>query len=234
MCYHISLTKPQIEIEDRFDANFEDYGLYEPFYHLNGFSQEICYIIPMEESHIIDGATWGLKPTDYFSKDNFKLNTLNAKSETVLDSPLYREPILNRRCLVVADGFFESKHVNSKKYPHYISLEKRSLFAFAGIYNFHDDGVLSCSILTTKANEFMSEIHNSKKRMPIILDETFEKEWLNETLKENHIKELMKVCFTKSTLEAYTVSKDVTNSRVKSDREDIIKPFHYPELNTLF
>ena len=234
MCYHISLTKSQYEIEDRFDVRFQDFGLYDPFYHLNGFSKEICYIAPMQERGLIDGATWGLKPTDYFARDSFNLNTLNAKSETILDSPLYREPTLERRCLIIVDGFFESKHVNGNKYPYFIHLKEKKLFAFAGIYNYHDDGVLSCSILTTKANEFMSDIHNSKKRMPVILDETFEDAWLDDSLKEHNIKDLLKNCFTKSDLQAYTVKKEVNNSRVDSNFPDILKPYHYPELSTLF
>jgi putative SOS response-associated peptidase YedK len=234
MCYHISLTKTQEQIEDRFDVQFEDYGVYKPFYHLNGFSKDLCYIIPQEESHLIDGATWGLKPTDYFENDSFNLNTLNAKSETVFNSPLYREPVLSRRCLVIADGFFESKHVNKNKYPHYIFLKDKALFAFAGIYNYHDDGVLSCSILTMPANDFMEDIHNSAKRMPIILDPQFENTWLDESLTEDAVKDLIKVSFTKEELQAYPVSKDLNKRNVDSNNSFILSLVEYPELKSLF
>jgi putative SOS response-associated peptidase YedK len=64
--------------------------------------------------------------------------------------------------LILADGFFESKHVGENKYPHYIRLKEQEPFAFAGIYNQHDNGLFSCSIITKKANPFMAEIHNSE------------------------------------------------------------------------
>lgn len=236
MCFHASNTKTAIEVEDRFEARFEDITIYEPNYHLNGFDYGYLYIITQEDDEAIEPAKWGLLPEDFTDAQGFRksFNTLNARSEKALNSTMYREPLQERRCLIVADGFFESKHVNGKTYPHYIKYKDHELFAFAGIYNKHDVGVYSCSILTTEANEFMAEIHNTKKRMPLILDNFYENKWLNGSLTDSEIKDLMEVCFTKKELEAYTVSKDVTNSHIKSNHKDIIKPFHYPELNTLF
>ena len=236
MCYHLSNTKTARELEDRFDVRFEDEYSYMPNYHLNGFDFKFVYIIPQQEDHLIEPAKWGLLPESYENADDFrrKFNTLNAKSENLYKSTMWREPIKHRRCLITADGFFESKHIGKSKYPHYIRLKSKEAFAFAGVYTYHDVGVFSCSIITKPANSFMAEIHNSKKRMPLILDKSVEKEWINSSFSRSNIDEIINDGFTKEDFEAFTVSKDVTNSRIKSNREDILKPFHYPELNTLF
>ena len=236
MCYHISNTKTDLELEERFEARFEEPDIYIPHFHLNGFDFKFVYIIPQQEDHLIEPAKWGLIPEYTEDVEDFRkrYNTLNAKSENLFKSTMWSEPIKHSRCLILADGFFESKHVGKNKYPHYIRLKNKEAFAFAGIYTFHDRGVFSCSIITKPANPFMAEIHNSKKRMPLILDKSIEREWLNPSFHRNKIEEIINDGFTKEEFEAYTVSRDVTNSRVKSDREDILKPYHYPELSTLF
>ena len=147
---------------------------------------------------------------------------------------MYREPLQERRCLILADGFFESKYVNGNTYPHFIRYKNYEPFAFAGVYNKHNEGEFSCSILTTDANPFMANIHNTKKRMPLILDNHYEHEWLNKSLLDSEIKGLIDCSFTKEEFVAYTVSKDVTNSRVRSNRLDILDKVNYDELNTLF
>lgn len=236
MCYHISNTKPARKLEDFFDVKFKDDIVYEPNYHLNGFDNRFVYIIPQKDDHVIEAAKWGLLPENLENPDSFKkrFNTLNAKSETLFTSTLWKEPIANRRCLILADGFFESKHVGKNKYPHYIRLKDQEPFAFAGIYNQHHKGVFSCSIITKKANLFMAEIHNSKERMPLILDKSLEKEWLNPSFSKSSINEIINAGFTTKEFEAYTVSKNVTNSRIGSNTRDILKPYYYPELNMLF
>jgi putative SOS response-associated peptidase YedK len=235
MCFHTSNTKKAIQLEDRFEARFEDPSIYEPYYHLNGFDYGYVYIITQEDDEYIEPSKWGLLPEEYTDASRFRkqFNTLNSRSERALDSTMYREPLQERRCLILGDGFFESKHVDGKTYPHFIRYKSYEPFAFAGVYNKHNECEFSCSILTTEANLFMAEIHNSKKRMPLILDSTYESKWLNKSLTDSEIKDLMIEGFTKQVFEAYTVSKDVTNSRVKSNRPEILNKVNYDELNTL-
>ena len=236
MCYHISNTKSARKLEDLFEVKFKDDTVYESNYHLNGFDNRFVYIIPQEEDRLIEPAKWGLLPENFENSNSFRkrYNTLNAKSETLFTSNLWKESITNRRCLILADGFFESKHIGKNKYPHYIRYKNQEPFSFAGIYNQHDKGVFSCSIITKKANPFMAEIHNSKERMPLILDRSFEKEWLTPSISLKSISEIIEKGFTSEEFETYTVSKNVTNSRVESNTKDILKPYYYPEMNTLF
>lgn len=236
MCFHKSQTKKAVQLEDRFNARFDDVDIYQPYYHLNGFEYGIVYMIKQDETHIIEPAIWGMLPEQIDDAKEFrkKFNTLNARSETAMNSTMFSESLRERRCLILADGFFESKHVNGSTYPYYIKYKNHGSFAFAGIFNEHDSGEFSCSILTAKANPFMAEIHNTKKRMPLILDKTYENLWLKEVLQDDEIQEVISKSFTKEEFEAYTVSKDVTNSRVKSNKIDILTKVSYPALNTLF
>lgn len=183
---------------------------------------------------------WGLVPS--FALKNIPkyykdYNTLNARSENIFTSRTYKGAIRDRRCLIIADGFFEPHHRDNVSYPHFCHLKDDSLFAFAGIYSEIDDGVYSCSILTTAANDFFAEIHNVKKRMPLVLNDQFEEEWLRNDLTEPNIKELMRVGFTTDEFEAYPVSKDLYKKKEPKDVPWAVSKVEYPELggqNTLF
>ncbi len=113
--------------------------------------------------------------------------TLNARIEDLENRKSFRDSI-NNRCLVISDGFFEWKEITfngkKKKIRHLITLEDGSLFAFAGLYsirrnNSGDLRTASYTIITTEANEVVSEIAHKKKRMPVILRSSDEKYWLS-------------------------------------------------------
>lgn len=118
---------------------------------------------------------------------NIQKYTLNARIETLQQKPSFKN-VINNRCLVIADGFYEWQWLDEKgkkKQPFLVTLPNHELFAFAGIWSEwlnKNTGELinTYSIITTVANEFMAEIHNSKKRMPIILSPKNEYEWLNQ------------------------------------------------------
>ena len=114
---------------------------------------------------------WGLIP--FFAKDaKIAYSTINARAETVVTSPVFREPMKRRRCLVPADLFWEWKKIDAKtKQPYAIALQDDSLFAFAGLWDTWKDkatgqAIDSYTIITTDPNELMEPLHN---RMPVIL-----------------------------------------------------------------
>ena len=247
MCYHISNTKKNHrELEDRFEATFEYPEVYEPYYHFNGWDTKNLYIIRQEDPETIDVASWGLLPTNYdlYGRSEFlrKTNTLNATRERLFESQLFNQFISWQRCLIIADGLYEPHKDDRVKgsIPFYFKLNEHKLFAFAGIYSVIEDGdtpLFSASIITTEANPLFKKIHNSPNtkgsyRMPLILDPTDEYDWLNCNDNEDTIKTLLNT-FTKEEIEAYSVSQDIFK-RVDSNREDIIKEYHYQELNGLF
>jgi len=233
MCYATTLRKTEKVIEERFNANVSIPLLYKPFYYQSGFEHKNLFIITQDSPNEINPANWGFVPE--FGKTNIpdfykQYNTLNAKSETVFTSNTFRESIITKRCLIIADGFFEPHHFNEVSYPHFCHLKSDELFAFAGIYSEIDNDVFSCSILTTKANDFFEQIHNKKKRMPIVLDKQFEKEWLRNDLEHLQIKELIKVGFTSDEFEAYPILRKFNKSNFNRNHSQSIERVSYPKL----
>lgn len=185
MCFHNRQIHERVELEKRFNAEFMDYDLeYEPIEHYNGFNCPETPIITNTEQDKIQLFHWGLIPA-WAKDDSRRRNTLNARSETLLDLPSFKNVVQNR-CLVISDGFYEWQYLDpkGKKTQNYlITLPDNALFAFAGLYsiwtNKHtNERIKTYTIVTTGANVLMSEIHNHAKRMPFILTPQQEHEWL--------------------------------------------------------
>ena len=184
MCYHLKKTKKAVELKKRFKAKFRQEKEYTPKDALNGFDHPFTPIITNELPEEIQLFQWGLLP--HWAKDpSIQNNTLNAKIETIHEKPSFKS-VIHQRCLILADGFYEWKWLDSKgkqKEKYLITLENNEAFSLAGLWSqwtnpLTHKTVNSYTLLTTEANELMAEIHNSKKRMPIILTESSEKEWL--------------------------------------------------------
>src|SRR5205823_12196280 len=105
---------------------------------------------------------------------------INARAETLLERPLFRGSVARRRCLIVADGFYEWQDLGrGPKQPVYMRLCTGGLFAFAGLYADGGEGPATCVIITTEPNEIIKPIHN---RMPAILDPAVEGAWADPLL----------------------------------------------------
>ncbi|MCB1282704.1 MAG: SOS response-associated peptidase, partial [Salinibacterium sp.] len=113
---------------------------------------------------------WGLIP--FFAKDaSIGQKMINARAETVAEKPSFRAAFKRRRCLVLADGFYEWKAMPDGKQPFHIARPKGQPFVFAGLYEIWKHGggepVRSCTIITTPANATLRALHD---RMPVILE----------------------------------------------------------------
>ncbi len=212
MCYETSLTKSEKQIEKATGAKFNIQLEYKPYYHVSGFVHPNLYCIPQEDPSQIYPMEWGLiAPWGENNVTGFrkKYNTLNARGETMLTSNTYKSPARKRRCLILADGFFEPHYPNDKfksgAVPKYCYLPDRKLFTFAGIYNEYGSDYWNVSLVTTEANDFFAHIHNKKKRMPLVLDPDFEGEWLREDLNDDGILELVNHGFIKEDFKAHSV-----------------------------
>lgn len=236
MCYETSLSKKLKSIEKSFNAVMKDPDAYEPYYHKSGFTHPDLYCLPIDKPSEIQPMEWGLiapwgsRDVKAFRK---KYNTLNAKSETLLRSNMYKEAARERRCLIIMDGFFEPHHVNKVSYPYYCYLPENKLFTVAGIFNGEDPEDRTVSLLTTEANEFFAEVHNNKKRMPLVVDPEFEGSWLAPDLSEDQLKDLMASCFIKEAFQAHPVSRDLYKRGMDTNNPDILNPVD-PEQEGLF
>jgi putative SOS response-associated peptidase YedK len=116
-----------------------------------------------------------------WSKDPSIANKLiNARAETVDKKPSFKDAFKKRRCLIVADGFYEWKREGNKKMPLYYYLKSGRPFGFAGLYETwispDKKEINTCVIITTGANELIAPVHD---RMPVILSNDQERVWLN-------------------------------------------------------
>jgi putative SOS response-associated peptidase YedK len=173
MCGRFTLTVDPGQLQDAFP--WIDIPNELPRRYNIAPSQPVA-VVPNDGNNKLDFFIWGLIP--FWAKDPKIGNRLiNARAETVAEKPSFRGSFKYKRCLILADGFYEwRKEPGSKsKIPTYIHLIENKPFAFAGLWDNwqSSDGseILSCTIITTEPNEFMKPIHN---RMPVILSpETF-------------------------------------------------------------
>jgi len=183
MCYQTRLIKKREEIMERFNTALDALNDYNPTEFCSAFDFPKTPIITNKNSRNIEFFNWGLIP-EWSQKNDIRKFTLNARIETLDEKKSFKD-IIQNRCLIIADGFYEWQWRNksgSKKEKYLITLPKEELFAFAGIYtqwiNFDNTIVNSYAIITTQANELMSKIHNTKQRMPVILKKEDEQNWL--------------------------------------------------------
>lgn len=193
MCFFSQISKDAVELQHRFNAKFEEGASFKPMAY-NAFQFPKTPVITDKNRELIQMFQWGLIP-HWAKNDEIKKNTLNARMETIHEKPSFKYAMHNR-CLILSDGFFEWQWLDPKgkhKQKYTITLPENQLFAFAGLYNNWVDPVTreiinTYTILTTEANELMSIIHNSKKRMPLILHPEDESLWLSgEKLNQKEI-----------------------------------------------
>jgi putative SOS response-associated peptidase YedK len=245
MCFHTSQTKKVVELEHRFKVNLYDDELRDDFdipsYHLNGFVHPEMLVIPQEEPSILTVGRWGIAPSKT-QPENLKMyykdatrfgGGLNAQSEKLFNHFIYKHSALTRRCIIPVTGFYEPHEYKSKKYPYYIHREDNEALALAGLYA-HVGEYVTFTILTKKASPMFEEIHNKRKRQPIILKQENEQDWLQDGLNESDVTELINLQFNDNELEAYTVSRDLFSPKINSDTDTITNRVEYQELTTLF
>jgi len=180
MCGRFTLTADPADIQEVF-GSFSFPTKFAPRYNIAP-SQPVL-VIPNDAKNKADFFLWGLIPS--WAKDPTIANRLiNARGETIAEKPSFRGGFKYKRCLIPSDGFYEWKAQRGEKtkIPHFIFMQDRQPFAFAGLWDeWHapDGGTIrTCTIITTEPNELMSTLHN---RMPVILDRTDYDQWLDPT-----------------------------------------------------
>jgi putative SOS response-associated peptidase YedK len=248
MCYDAKyLTKKVEKYADRYGIATEDI---DPVilnlgkvHHTNAFAHQKIPVITGEDTKHLQAFTWGLVPS--WAKtwnDVLKIRnkTLNARSETVFELPSFKASVRRNRCIVVFDAFYEHHHLGKSSYPYHIELANRAPMSLAGIYSIwkgeNDKGeyfeMPSVSILTTKANEIMAQIHNNPKlkepRMPVILPQEQEKEWIKP--RDENEMELLKDLlqpYPSELLEVKTV-RPLRGKNALGNVQEVEDEFQYP------
>lgn len=217
MCGRFTLTLEASEIQLEFgvDDVREEWA---PRYNIAP-SQEVA-IIKNTEAGKLSWARWGLSPS--WAKDpKVSQRMINARGETIQEKPSFRGAFLSRRCIVLADGFYEWKK-GGKAQPYYFCLKDKKPFGFAGLWeiwqtNPEGMSLQTCTIITCEANELVSKVH---ERMPVILPREKIGEWLGAN-RPDLLKNLL-VPYSADEMTTFAVST-LVNSPTNDSRE-CIKP----------
>lgn len=174
MCYSNSSTSSNESLGQIYKRSAQLLPPETPLYYANGFSFPTWRIIT--KSSNIERMNWGLIPHWYHGNSplDFAAKTLNARVETLHEKASFKLLTSTHRCVVPSTGFFEFKHLNSAKIPYFIYPKNDPIFSMAGLYdewfNPETNEYHRCfTIITAAANPLMEEIHNIKKRMPLII-----------------------------------------------------------------
>ena len=243
MCYHTSLAVGAPELETRFSATLPE-GLHSgPQYHINAYAFPRYPILTRQQPADFQGFRWGLIPHWVKSKtdaDKLRLQTVNARSETIYEKPSYRQAAgRGQRCLIPVTGFFEwhtdERNAKKLKYPFYISTTDQPIASIAGLWdNWADpdtgEVLTTFSLLTTDANPLLAAIHNTKKRQPCVLTRDQEHAWLHENLGEKEALQLLHEPYPASQMKSHTISRLITSRTEDSNVPGVLAPQTYPEL----
>lgn len=246
MCFHLSSTWDQQQIEAELDLRFSGNQPYFPFFHVAAYEYPFIPVLRGGGHTIASGRSeqhlhaesrprelimlrWGLIPhwvSDGKKAEDIRKKTFNARKETAREKPSFRDAAASNRCVVTADGFFEWHQHEGKKYPFYLRCRDGGLIFLGAIWSqWHSpegEREETVSILTTGANTLLSRVHNHKERMPVLLDRGEIDEWINDPRAYERLTSVRET----PGLEAYPVGKQA----VFGNSPQAIEPVDYPEL----
>lgn len=222
MCGRFTLTQSDQIIAQAF--HLKDVPDVVPRYNIAPSQAVATVLLPGSESkeprcHYLQ---WGLVPS--WAKDpKIGFSLINARAETLAEKPSFRAAFKRRRCLILADGFYEWQRQEKRKQPFYFGLSDHAPFAFAGLWEHWESGdgsvIDSCTIITTEANALLQPIHD---RMPVILKAADYDQWLDPAEQKTDRLQRLLHPFAAEAMMAYPVSTQVNNFRY--DDADCIRP----------
>jgi putative SOS response-associated peptidase YedK len=249
MCYRVSTIDEETGVEYVHYDHLAEYNQYlthsisSKFYHrysANGFEPVRFPVITTEGK--LEFMVWDFVPPwikDEKGKNEVlrKMNMRNVRSDTIFEKKSYRSAIHEKRGILLADGMYEwHQRTKKDKYPFYVYLKDRKLFSMGVLWSEwvnNETGEINkgFSLVTTDANPTMALIHNDGERMPLVLQKEHEGAWLNLSISDSEIKEIMQT-YPDTQMGYHTVSKKLLLTPGINVPE-VIAPFHYPELTTL-
>ncbi len=214
MCGRYTLLADELEILNEFDIE-QAIDSYQPSYNIAP-GQNVLAIIHDGNEKRAGYLRWGLVPS-WANDEKIGYKMINARSETAHEKPSFKKLMARKRCLIVADSFYEWKRDGKEKQPKRIQVDDRKLFTFAGLWDKweqDDKELFTCTILTKEANDYMQDIHH---RMPIILPKNKEDEWIASGKQHpNEIHQFLQSVEAEK-LKAYNVSSYVNTAKNNDD-----------------
>lgn len=215
MCGRFTLFTDIEEIKERFDIQGSFDEEYQFSYNIAP-SQSVLSVINDGVRNRLGYLRWGLIP--FWAKDEkagYKM--INARAETIAEKASFRNAYKKKRCLIIADSFYEWKKTPERKIPMRIKLKNHAPFGMAGLWESWKSpegiSIYSCSVITTVPNELMTSIHD---RMPVILKPEDEKDWLNPSINDPAYLQQYLKSFDSEQMVAFEVSTDVNSTKNNS------------------
>ena len=245
MCYNtrVSRKKKALEAHYRIKALVGEMGEDEELVYnqANGFAHPHMWIIPQEKPKNMIPVMWGLIPhyklganaKDYYKETVRYGSGLNAKSEKLFDSNNYKNSALTRRCIIPVDGFFEPHRIEKGKpysIPFYFHRKDNAPINLGGIYAITPDKLVTFTILTKAATPLFAKIHNKKFRRPVLLQDDDIDVWLDPSLTESEVRNVIDDDMADAELNADPISTDLYKRGGEGDREDIIEKVDYADI----
>ena len=210
MCGRFTLSQPNNAIASAF--NIAQIPPLEPRYNIAPTQLIPSILSASGGEKQLQMLRWGLIPS-WAKDDKISAKLINARAETVSEKPSFKAAFKRRRCLIIADGFYEWQRQEKKKQPYYFRLQNAQLFAFAGLWEQwkspDEDIINSCTILTTEANDLLRPIHD---RMPVILESKDYGLWLDSEAQQPQLQQLLRP-YQADLMTSYTVSTKVNNPK---------------------
>jgi putative SOS response-associated peptidase YedK len=182
MCGRYSITTPVEGMQRAF--GFPERPNLRPRYNLAPTQSAPVVRLGEDGRRHLASLRWGLIPS-WAKEASIGNKLINARAETLAEKPSFRGPLKSRRCLVLADGFYEWREADGAKQPYRIALDDGGPFAFAGLWDRWvrpgDEALETFTIITTAANDLLRPIHD---RMPVMLDPAAYDLWLTAPPRE--------------------------------------------------
>ncbi len=183
---------------------------FEPRYNIAPTQNIVAFTLDDDQALRADHFHWGLMP--FWAKDpSIGNRMINARAETLAEKPSFRRPYRRRRCLIPASGFYEWQKLPEGKQPVYICAADERPLAFAGLWDEWQspdgDTIKSCTIITTRANRFVRDLHD---RMPVCLARDAQTVWLDNSAEREALDELVQEP-QDAQLQFWPVSRRVNN-----------------------
>ena len=229
MCGRYSLIADLGELARRFEFD-GDWLAFESAYNIAP-TQDVLTVVG-GETRRGGFMRWGLVP--WWAKDaSIGSRMINARAETVAEKPAFRDALRRRRCLVIADGFYEWQRTGDSRRPMRVVIRSGEPFAFAGLWSVWKDPdgnrVPSCAIITTTANDLLRPVHD---RMPVVLPREMEALWLDSNVDDPNMLASVLTPYADDAMQVYEVSNLVNSAA--NDGPEVIEPSAGQRRTTLF
>ena len=237
MCYTATQTSKAYEYQDYYNASvarLEDIEIMQTWYKADGFAHpKLLVLLDHDGNRELELQQWGLMPSWNMPLSEMlkkAKGNLNARAETIRELNSFKNSIKSKRCIIPLNSFFEYQHVGEgkekQKLPFLIHPVNQPYFNIAGIYSHYlnpetKQWLTTFAIVTEPANKFMVDIHNSAKRMPLMLSNDLVSDWINPASPPGIIDEILQYSCDDSHLAAYRIRQDLKKA---DNDESVLEP----------